>query len=205
MLIVDGPDNVGKTRLCHELVARLNEHPFVPTYTYMHLGPPPDKWDSYHDYLPLMGSHCVWDRFHFSELVYGPLGRGVTRITIPELRLLEAQLAMLGTMTVIVVAKEEAVITDNWNEEREMYTEAQVRTVNQAFKEIIQASPEQPRVDFAYEARLGEDQQFIYPSSDRGFVKMVIKAYLAMQEANDQIFGRTTLTMNRRAAWTPVL
>ena len=117
MLIVEGPDAVGKTTLCKKFLDRL------PGHVYSHMSRPPKIFDRYWGHVELMGRKVVQDRFHLGEIVY-PTVRGETpKITPMEIRLLDAKIRLLGGMTVLVTATRDLLETRLSNQEQ-MYSAA---------------------------------------------------------------------------------
>lgn len=70
MLVVEGPDLVGKTTFAASLAARLNELGWP--HLYRHFGKQPECWaqDPVRLYRLSMTPYVVQDRFHLSEVVY---------------------------------------------------------------------------------------------------------------------------------------
>lgn len=85
-IVIEGPDGAGKTTLAKSLVG-----PGVSTYH--HFGPPEPEITSLVDYYQLQLSYhtnswtrptAVFDRLAMSEMVYGPIARGGSRISGEE-------------------------------------------------------------------------------------------------------------------------
>lgn len=70
MLIVEGPDCVGKTTLCHRLLSALNAQPGTSRWRYQHFGSLPKDFTTLLDYSDAMAPYVVSDRFHLSEAIY---------------------------------------------------------------------------------------------------------------------------------------
>ncbi|MER6032172.1 hypothetical protein [Streptomyces sp. NPDC001851] len=75
-IVLEGSDGVGKSTLAHHLVS---QHGF----TAVHSPRTPDHQDLVNRYLDLLArpGRLVLDRSFLSELVYGPLYRGHSRLT----------------------------------------------------------------------------------------------------------------------------
>lgn len=115
MLIIEGADRVGKTTLCHKLVEALA--PAGP-WMYRHFGPLPESWYHPWDYFPHMSRHVVQDRFHLSEWVYRRAeGQTNPNLTFEKYRLVDAQLRLLGGVTVVITASQK-IITDRGGDQR---------------------------------------------------------------------------------------
>src|SRR3954463_7179680 len=102
MLIVEGPDGVGKSHLCQALIKKWNSNPrkYSPwPVIYQSLNQLPESWHHYKSYLPYVTRTTVQDRFHLSELVYGTAVReqSTSKVSPAFLRLLEARLALVGS------------------------------------------------------------------------------------------------------------
>jgi hypothetical protein len=97
--ILEGPDGSGKTTLANRLV-KLG-------YVYRHFAAPTPDEDLFQTYLQatiVAGSSeepIVFDRLAHGELVYGPLLRGKSKITLEQLRLLERHRRAVGAMTIL--------------------------------------------------------------------------------------------------------
>lgn len=81
-LIIEGPDGAGKTTLAHDLCKRYG-------MAYHHEGPPPNP-GAFEHYRSLLDwpEPTVFDRLHVGELVYGPLLRGGSQLTLEQANLL---------------------------------------------------------------------------------------------------------------------
>lgn len=145
MLIIEGSDCVGKTRLAKRLEKELG-------LTYQHLSRLPDKFDRYHGYIDLMSQYIVRDRFHMSEVVYARMRSEETMLTPERYRLVDAQLRMLGCVTVVIIA-DDPLIGERYRAraEQEMYRLDQTLQVNDLFTAFVESSDPfmlyQPDVD----------------------------------------------------------
>jgi len=104
LIILEGVDGVGKSTLAERLCDVLGEGALT-----LHSGPlDSDPLKEYEwrlkDYTPGSGQHIVCDRWHVGELIYGPLYRGVSRVTPAMRRHIELFLDKLGAHKVVVVA-----------------------------------------------------------------------------------------------------
>ena len=97
ILILEGPDGGGKTTLAKSM------HGAV----YHHEGLPPDSVNLTDYYLGLVaaarsrGEPCVFDRLAMSEIVYGPVLRGASRIDREGWQAFESGAAGMGAVTII--------------------------------------------------------------------------------------------------------
>lgn len=109
IIVIEGADGTGKTTLAGVLEKR--------GFEYRHQGPPLNGVNLFQHYadelLSCRGKKVVMDRLHVGELIYGPVMRGKSLITVEELRLLNRLLFGLGGK-VIFCDTDDAVIERNW-------------------------------------------------------------------------------------------
>jgi len=108
LIILEGADLAGKSTLAADLRREFNG----PTKLFRQ-GPPPadvpirDVYElPWRSYTPNPLKLTVCDRWHLGEMVYGPLLRGESRLTLVERFHLELYLASLGAVLVHVQAPE---------------------------------------------------------------------------------------------------
>ncbi len=103
-IIIEGPDGAGKTTLAKGFTE----------YTYHHEGPPGFGYDLLRYYTNLVTNfdNYIFDRHALSELVYGPILRGGSRITIEEVEILY-KYKMAGDRLIICLPPPQ-VCYDNW-------------------------------------------------------------------------------------------
>lgn len=100
LIVLEGVDGSGKSSLADAIAAALGKR--VQQY---HHGPlkqdPLQEYVllSYNDYIPGQGTHLVIDRLHWGELVYGPLYRGASALTVPQFRWIELWMMSRGATT----------------------------------------------------------------------------------------------------------
>lgn len=178
MLIVEGPDLVGKTTLCLELIRRLNADGLK--HVYRHLTVLPKGWDFYGDYVPHIARPVVQDRFHMSELVYGRAVRGSTNITDDMLRLIEARVALAAGFTVVVTA-DWKVLEILWGRKQreEMFSLEMVQQVNKLYIQLVEGRFRHVSFDMHYHLTLSDMNLFdvTMPTQKEDFVERVIAAY----------------------------
>ncbi len=80
-IIIEGPDGAGKTTFATK---------GFKDYQYHHEGPPSSGYDLLKYYTNLLDQwdNTIFDRHALSELVYGPLLRGQSRVSFEEVDLL---------------------------------------------------------------------------------------------------------------------
>jgi len=109
MLIIDGPDNIGKTTLANRITKIANEKssykredwPFEDIeFKYRHMTRPPEGWYYFHGYKNLaLGSHyIVQDRFHLGTLAYDE----TPKYTSEQLRIIESWVYRTGSLIVVL-------------------------------------------------------------------------------------------------------
>lgn len=88
MLIIEGPDNSGKTTLAKQIAA------FYDTEYVASIGPRADYdwWITQLKLPPAQLISQVRDRFFFSELVYGPLLRGKLRVNQQQIEVVQSMI-----------------------------------------------------------------------------------------------------------------
>jgi len=109
IIVCEGADGTGKTTLARILEQR--------GFKYTHNGPPPEGVTLFEHYtqqlLDARGRDVVFDRLHVGELIYGPVMRGKSLITVEELRLLNRLLFSLGAK-IIFCDTDATAIEKNW-------------------------------------------------------------------------------------------
>lgn len=188
MLIVEGPDMIGKTTLCEALIKRLNAlgYPLIP----QHFGLLPKGWNYYADYLPFMNARTVMDRFILSEVVYGNVLRGSTQLDPETYRMLDAQLRLQGSVTVVIYATDEWLskqIVDKYAQRDEKFSPAQIMQVNRGFANLVNSEVTEHNpwvqgyacdVDFTYEVNATNN----FPSSDMNLRDSIVNLYMRRTE-----------------------
>ena len=104
IIILEGPDGVGKTTLADAIEAQVDG----PVVRFRQ-GPPPDDSMAALHYMDGIDSimearqndtTVIVDRFHVGELVYGPLLRGGSGITVDEATVIDMRLEGIGAALV---------------------------------------------------------------------------------------------------------
>lgn len=137
MLIIEGPDLVGKTTLARELVRKITErgHPHV----YHHLSRLPDSFDRYWGYYRLASPFVVQDRFHMSEPLYAWARGdepGKYGLTPERYRQVDGMLRLVGAFTVVLFAADPVILDQRFDKSREMYGLDLIRQVNFAYRDV---------------------------------------------------------------------
>ena len=106
IIIVEGIDRVGKTTLCNKLSAELNMPIYkhsqkIMDYSMMDNLNETDKMLQLLDICELTNANIIFDRFHFSDYVYGILERGYyTKIASENLYILDDKLFDMNAIIV---------------------------------------------------------------------------------------------------------
>jgi GTPase SAR1 family protein len=108
MIIIEGPDGVGKTTLAKKLLGHLMSH------VYAHFTRLPPGFDYYWGYVDRMSRYVVQDRFHMSEVAYAEARGDDLRVDPETYRLLDGRLRLLGAYTVLVTATED-LVRERWD------------------------------------------------------------------------------------------
>lgn len=167
MLIIEGSDAVGKTTLCHELVAKL------PRHMYSHLSRPAPKFNKYWDYVDRMNQYLVQDRYHLSEIVYAEMRGDKTDLTPEVYRLVDARARLIPAFTVVVVADSE-LIESRWKhtEDEQMYSLQQSLEVNLMFDKLDQYFP---KFEIDVDMKIICNHRTPYPTT---FIKEICERYV---------------------------
>lgn len=125
MIIVEGPDNAGKTTLIKSLIEAdpslrvLHRAKFNPKngesigHSYLKALVPPADDEAAH-------ANCIADRFYASECIYGDLFRGGCRMSTEEHVLIRRTLKKIGTI-VVFCDPGDAAINGSWDERDQLY------------------------------------------------------------------------------------
>lgn len=103
IIILEGPDGSGKTTLANKIKDQTG-------FMLLHRSHQTDSnADSLFDeYVQVIkaGKNCIMDRGWYSEMVYGPVMRGASAITYPQMYELERLLARNGALIIHCTAPE---------------------------------------------------------------------------------------------------
>lgn len=184
MLIIEGPDLVGKTTLalaCQKILASKGY-----AHVYQHFTKLPEAFDQFLDYLPHIRRNVVQDRFHMSREAYGrALGNQAVN-SLLEIQLIDARIRMQGGMTVIVSASERFIRHQWQSKDRdEMYK----------LDDVIKVMKEYDRIHA--QGDFDVDHYFI---ADEGWPspEFVVSEYLRKQNALTELNARAV----RNQTWS---
>jgi thymidylate kinase len=103
IIILEGPDGSGKTTLANKIKDQTG-------FMLLHRSHQTDSnaeslFDEYAQVIKA-GKNCIMDRGWYSEMVYGPVMRGGSAITYPQMYELERMLAKNGALIIHCTAPE---------------------------------------------------------------------------------------------------
>lgn len=116
-VIIEGADGCGKTELARHLE---KAHGFA----YHHTGPPPSDTESLFDYYRgvvdgRQETPTVYDRMFFGEVVYGPIFRAGSKISLFQLQKLRELFTALGGVTVLMLPTYDRLYRQLYDQKRE--------------------------------------------------------------------------------------
>lgn len=179
MLIIEGPDLVGKTTLAHACQKILEARRY--SHIYVHFTRLPVAFDRYWDYLPFIRRNVVQDRFHMSRQAYGRQFLEQERMNDVELKLLQAKIWEVGGFTVLCLAKTDDFLRKQFEAKNreEMYKLDGIIGVNRKYHDIRDSR--EFDIDMTLFAEDG------WPSER---AEEVVNRYLARQEMLNDIYAR---------------
>jgi hypothetical protein len=145
MLIIEGPDNLGKTTAAKRIVELITDWPVY----YAHMSRPNQTFDFFHHYKSMMSPYAVQDRFHLGSLVWH---EGIMYQS--KLRIIEAWLQLQGSLTIIFYSGNRAWYLNRLNESQkdEMFNIDEIMEANEQYIKMMDGShEEEPRYDFAFD------------------------------------------------------
>jgi len=173
MLVIEGPDNVGKTRLANDLVLRVQKQG-IPAY-YSHMSKPPDCFDYHRDYEDWMSYWAVQDRFHIGNIVYGDLFRG-SSLTHSGFRYVERLLRLHFSLVVLIYASKIEDVFSNWVDEDEMYSREKACAVTAYYDNLARGEMStgglRPKIDVCYDI-----SEHGYPAENPEFIDCVVSSW----------------------------
>jgi len=117
MLILEGPDNVGKTTAAELFVKEMGD-----PWKIDHMSCPDEDFDYFSGYMERLADKTVHDRFHLGGLVYGKLlGLHPTPITPRTLGVVERYIRWRGALIVIMFDGDTEGFAQRLGEKNEMY------------------------------------------------------------------------------------
>lgn len=112
MLIVEGPDQIGKSHFCNNVLEYIRNQgfPVMPR----HFGRLPKCWVHPTSYRPHISKMVVQDRFHMSEWVYRHAIDGTCSLTQPMYKQIDHWIAEVPHLTVVFTA-DEHFLENQWS------------------------------------------------------------------------------------------
>lgn len=106
IIIIEGPDGSGKTTLANKIKEQTG-------YMLLHRSHqtdanPESLFDEYAQVIKA-GKNCIMDRGWYSEMAYGPVMRGTSIISYPQMYELERLLAKNGALLIHCTAPEQTL------------------------------------------------------------------------------------------------
>jgi hypothetical protein len=138
VVILEGPDGAGKTTLANVLKDRFG-------YQYHHEGPPPPEVNPLIYYGQILYDYThgdtpvVFDRLHAGELVYGPILRGKTTLTLEGIKLMNRVRSAYAIHLVFCMPGRDVAYA-NWRKRKgELFTDStKFFDVYAAYEKMIQ-------------------------------------------------------------------
>ncbi len=190
MLIVEGPDLVGKTTLCNALVLEILKitkevdrsiECHVDHFTSADSKLTPLDYDM--RFMPW----TVSDRGHVGEFVYGTVCRdGECHLPPNKMRIVEGAMLAAGGLLVVVHASSEAyeyLLAEHHSRGEEFNIE-QLREVNAWYARIARREVTVPSIlpDFTYcVVTTHEGKRVTFPTVNRDWVSTIASRYVALQ------------------------
>lgn len=136
MFIIEGSDNLGKTTLAKDIVAKCATSIFP--IRYQHMSRQNESFNYGSHYRDMMSAYAVQDRFHLGALVWHKPG------TLPRsrLRIIEGELLALASFTVILFTSD-----DHWYREHckrlagyreQMFSLDTIVSANRQYREMVE-------------------------------------------------------------------
>lgn len=195
ILIFEGPDGAGKSTMI-EAVKTIAEADGVPTSIWR-AGPFPADSNAKREYaLPLTSLTAsqdwlvIMDRWHVGELVYGPLLRGVSRLSEEERCWIEGYLKTCGAVIIYLTATTEELIRRVGVRGDDLIKAEQLDHIREAY-EVLIADGHSPRL---FQRRYDTTGQRTEPTAHGIYAA-------AKQEAAIAISERDFRTTDHRPYW----
>lgn len=181
MLLVEGPDMVGKTMLCAELHRRMREQ--EPRVVRDKFGLP-ESTCMLDECRSRMRENVICDRCWLSEIVYGYTIRGRPSISPKDSAECERLFRSVGGFLVVVTADPACYdrLVAEHHSRGEAFTAEQCREVNAAYRDGFDGGRlgayRLPKPDVHLHMRLREDGTVRYPGEDSMMVDLIGSLYL---------------------------
>lgn len=130
MLIIEGPDGVGKTTAAQKLCKYTG-------WDYKHMSKPGPTFNHFLDYMRLAKEDAVWDRFHLGSLAYGAIiSKEGQDQNYERFRAVCRALDFFGVTTIIMYARESWWLRKRLSEDtrEQMYDLEKIIAVNDVYR-----------------------------------------------------------------------
>lgn len=173
MIVIDGPDHVGKTRLAEALTEKLNEEGLP--HIYHHLSKLPDSFHPVRGYLPLIQPDAVYDRFHPSRQAYGKVFDNQRMLDDFEYSILDSRINLIGGIIIFVTANPEW-LTENFGDKEEMYDDVHdILDVNTIYAKMVHDRDKQCDYHFRTGCPL---EPCTFPSQNVEWMNRIVTDYI---------------------------
>lgn len=161
MLIIEGADRLGKTTAIQSMRKELKL--WNPPILYSHMSRPnEDEFDFYLDYVPLISTYTIQDRFHLGGIVWHK-----DKITIGHLQRIETWLELVGSVIVVFYASDFRWY-ENWikaDDRSNMLSVDLMLEANQQYYSMAKGThPLCPMVDFSYDIKTKTMNEPCFPT-----------------------------------------
>jgi len=143
IIILEGENKTGKTTLANYIKENFD-------FDYIKCSQPKgNPFDEYNNILDNIKEHTIIDRFHWGELVYGPIYRGKSGISESQFNELEKKIEDLGAIIIycydnannikkrFIEEKEEFATTNNIEKVLKLYNEVYKISILNKYKHKI--------------------------------------------------------------------
>lgn len=179
MIVLEGPDMIGKTTIARKLHARL------PGLTTLKFGKEHSQW-SPGQYKRVIQRNTVADRLHMSELVYGTVTRGGAYLTAEQYKQIDKMLFWAEGIVVVLWASDETYerLIELHHARGELYDAETCRKVNREFAKIGRMLRDTYRAtyegipilaDLQFEVRIEADGLITF--ADKAFIDRIVATY----------------------------
>ena len=189
MLIVEGPDLVGKTTLCNALVLKILEitkQVDEPIECHVDHFTSADSKMTPLDYYERFVPWTVSDRGHVGEFVYGTVCRdGECHLPPNKMRIVEGMMHAVGGLLVIVHATPGAYeqLLHRHHDRGEEFDQDQCSEINALYNQMAYRKVAVPNTtpDFTHCVCQPDSPVVGYPTANLGWVTHVASRYVALQ------------------------
>lgn len=188
MLVIEGPDNLGKTTACRRLVEIVKTLGLKAEYR--HMSRPNECFDWRHDYLKMMSPHYVQDRFHIGSILWHEKVMSLRRLQI-----IDSWICGLGGLVVLFYASDEKWYENSLRESKkeEMFSPDNILRANRLCKRIAESWATENvvadfvSVDFAYDvSRFGfADDRVLRTIADEWILRRLEAGNVRTEQQNE--------------------